>query len=120
MRTKGCKDINPTRLMKNTIIASALVALVATGGAYAFIDRHASAQTASPSPAVVTSPEKTPEAPDTDNIQDEKGGPEKVDAVVGQDGDKETNDDNGQKLDQKSGVQETDAPENSQDVPDAQ
>lgn len=112
--------------MKNTIIASSLVAVVLIAGGYGLIHTLAHADVASQSAVVPSvSPTSTntavKDAQDTDNIQDENGGPEKPDAVAAQDSDKETNDDTKQGVTDKAGsTQAPDLPENSNDAPDAQ
>ncbi len=109
--------------MKNTIIASSLVALVAIASGYTLSQRRVSAATASQSqaavsPTVSTSPE-TPTATDIDNIQDEGGAQNRQDAVNEASG-TETNDAAADAPDQKTEAQGKDTPENSHDVPDAQ
>lgn len=104
--------------MKNTIIASSLVAIIAIVGVYALAEKHVSAQTAQPQ---VTESQDTENSsgPDTDNIQDENGVLGNQDTTMDQDADKETNDDAGQNADQKTGPQGQDIPENSNDLPDS-
>ena len=112
--------------MKNTIIASSLVAVTLIAGGYALVHTLAHADVASQS---VVSPSVSPsntntdvkDAQDTDNIQDENGGPEKADTAVKSDTDKETNDDSAQSVTGKTGsTQSQDLPENPNDAPDAQ
>ncbi len=113
--------------MKNTIIASSLAAVALIAGGYALIHTSARADVASQpiTTSVSVSQDNTDKdvkgAQDTDNVQDENGGPEKPDTTVNQDTDKETNDDSTQGVAGKTSLtQGQDLPENSNDAPDSQ